>query len=49
MDYESFRHFADTWGLIALVLLFAGIIAFVLRPGARRKYDENAKIPLKED
>lgn len=49
MDYETLRHFADSWGLLALVLLFLGIVAFVMRPGARRKYDENAKIPLKED
>lgn len=49
MDYETLRHFADTWGLVALALLFLGIVAFVFRPGARRKYDEDAQIPLKED
>ena len=49
MDYETLRQFADTWGLLALALLFVGIVLFVLRPGAKRKYDENAKIPLKED
>ena len=49
MDYDTLRHFADTWGLISLALLFVGIVLFVLRPGAKRKYDENAKIPLKED
>ena len=49
MDYETLRHFADSWGLLALTLLFVGIVVFVFRPGARRKYDENAKIPLRED
>ncbi len=49
MDYETMRHFADTWGLLALALLFVGIVLFVLRPGAKRKYEDNAKIPLKED
>ncbi len=49
MDYESLRHFADTWVLLALTVLFAGIVLFVLRPGARRKYEDNAKIPLQED
>ncbi len=49
MDYETLRQFADTWGLLALALLFVGIVLFVLRPSAKRKYDENAKIPLKED
>ena len=49
MDYETLRQFADTWALLALTLLFVGIVAFVFRPGARRKYEDNAKIPLKED
>jgi cytochrome c oxidase cbb3-type subunit 4 len=49
MDYETLRHFADTWVLLALSLLFVGIVAFVLRPGAGAKYDETSKIPLNED
>lgn len=49
MDYETLRQFADTWGLLALFLLFLGILVFVFRPGAKRKYEDNAKIPLKED
>ena len=49
MDYDTLRHFADTWGLLALTLLFVGIVLFALRPSAKRKYEENAKIPLKED
>lgn len=49
MDYETLRHFADTWALLALSLGFVGIVGFVLRPGAGAKYDENSKIPLNED
>ena len=49
MDYETLRHLADTWGLLVLVLLFVGIVAYVLRPGARKQYDEDAQIPLNED
>ncbi len=49
MDYEALRQFADSWGLLYLVLLFVGIIAFVFRPGAKKKYDRNAEIPLRED
>lgn len=49
MDYETMRQFADTWGLVALAALFVGIIIFVMRPGARRKYEKNAQIPLNED
>ena len=49
MDYETLRQFADTWGLVALTLMFVGIVAFVFRPGSRKKYEKDAHIPLKED
>lgn len=49
MDYETLQHFADIWGMLFLVVLFVAAIAFVFRPGAKKKYDEAAKIPLKED
>ncbi len=50
MDYESLRQFADSWGLVYLMLLFVGIVLFVwLRPGARKIAEEAARIPLKED
>ncbi|MFN3231158.1 MAG: cbb3-type cytochrome c oxidase subunit 3 [Alphaproteobacteria bacterium] len=49
MDYEALRHFADSWGLLYLVLLFVGMIAFVFRPGSKKKYERNAEIPLRED
>lgn len=49
MDYETLRQFADTWALLALTVLFIGIVIFVMRPSARRKYEDNANIPLKRD
>ena len=49
MTFETMRYLADTWGLLYLVLLFAGIVAFTFRPGSKRKYDEAAKLPLKHD
>ncbi|HXK53728.1 MAG TPA: cbb3-type cytochrome c oxidase subunit 3 [Hyphomicrobiales bacterium] len=49
MDYETLRHFADTWGLVFLVTIFLSVIAWVFRPGAGRVYEESARIPLKED
>ena len=49
MDYETLRQFADSWGLVFLVVAFLGAIAFVFRPGARKKYEEDAKIPLRDD
>lgn len=49
MTFETMRHFADTWGLVYLVILFAGILAYTFRPGSKQKYDEAAKLPLKHD
>jgi cytochrome c oxidase cbb3-type subunit 4 len=49
MDYNAFRHFADSWGLIYLFVLFIGVVIFLLRPGARQKADDAAQIPFRED
>lgn len=49
IDYNTFRHFADSWGLVYLFVLFVGIIAFVFRPGAKKHAKDAANIPLKGD
>ena len=49
MDYNLFRELADSWGLLYLFLLFIGIIVFTFRPGSKKKADEIARIPLKEE
>lgn len=49
MDYNSMRHFADSWGLLFLLIFFIGVIFFTFRPGSRKSADEASKIPLKED
>jgi len=47
--YESMRHFADSWAMLAMLAFFATAIVFVFLPGAKRRADEAALIPLKED
>lgn len=49
MDYEFLRQAADSWGLLYLVLLFLGVIAFTFRPGSRDAARDRAEIPFKED
>jgi cytochrome c oxidase cbb3-type subunit 4 len=49
MTYETVAHFAQTWGLVYMVILFAGVLVYALRPGAKKKFDHAANIPLKED
>jgi len=47
MEYNDFRHFADSWGLVYLIVLFVGFVAYTFRPGARKKAKDAADIPLK--
>jgi cytochrome c oxidase cbb3-type subunit 4 len=47
--YTAMRHFADSWGLLAMAGFFVGAIAFTLRPGSRKTAKDCADIPLKDD
>ncbi len=49
MDYNTFRQFADSWGLLYLFIVFIAVIVYVYRPGSKKIADEVAKIPLEED
>jgi cytochrome c oxidase cbb3-type subunit 4 len=49
MNYDTLRHFADSWGLLALVIIFIGVFAFALRPGAGKTYARIARLPLDDD
>ena len=49
MTFHEASHFAQTWGLVYLSLLFLGVLAYALWPSNRKKFDEAARIPLKED
>ena len=44
MDRYSFlRQLADSWVLLALVLVFLGVVLFVYRPGSRRLHQDAAE------
>ncbi|HEX9906239.1 MAG TPA: cbb3-type cytochrome c oxidase subunit 3 [Propylenella sp.] len=49
MHYDQLRHFADSWGLLLLTLIFFGVVLWVVRPGARGRYRDQADIPFKHD
>ena len=49
MDYNLFREFADSWGLLYLFALFIGVIFFTFRPGSKKRANDIAQIPFKED
>jgi len=47
--YEGLRHFADSWGLLVMVIIFVLLAAWPFRPGARDRNDTAAKMIFKED
>jgi cytochrome c oxidase cbb3-type subunit 4 len=49
MDFATLLHFAQTFGLIYFMLIFAGVLIYALRPKAKAKFDRYARMPLSED
>ena len=47
--YEQLRHFADSWGLVLLTVVFVSALVWAVRPGGRNTYREQAEIPFKHD
>lgn len=41
-QYSLLRALADSWGLLAMAIAFAAVLAWVFRPGAKKKQDEAA-------
>lgn len=47
--YETLRHFADSWGLAAMVLTFLALVAWPFRPSAKKANEEAANMIFAED
>jgi cytochrome c oxidase cbb3-type subunit IV len=48
--YTAMRQFADSWGLLAMMMFFVGAVGFAfLRPQSRDAARNAADIPFKED
>ena len=47
--YDHMRQFADSWGLLYMTAIFIAVVLYTFRPGAKRYYEEQAKIPLDEE
>ena len=47
--YDMLRHFADSWGLLYMVGIFLTVVFFIVRPGAKARAMEAARIPLDDD
>ena len=47
--YDAFRQFAATYGLVYLFALFLGVVVYALWPRNKKKFDDAAHIPLRDD
>jgi len=48
MTYDEFRHFADSWGLVIMGVLFITFIGWTFRPHARDDH-ETARMSIFRD
>lgn len=49
MTFATVSAFAQTWGLLFLLAMFALVLVYALWPGNRRKFDDAARSVLRED
>lgn len=47
--YNAVAEFAQTWGLAYFVVIFIGVLLYALWPSRKKQFDDDAKIPLRED
>ena len=47
--YQAVAEFAQRWGMIYFVAIFAIVLVYALWPSRQKQFDEAARIPLKED
>jgi len=46
--YDFLRHMADSWGLVAMAILWLGLAWWPFRPGAQQRNHEAANMIFKD-
>ena len=49
MNYNDLRHFADSWGLVAMGMMFLVLVAWPFRKGASGRNHDAAHIIFRDD
>ena len=49
MSYQDASEFARSWGLVFLMLMFLGAVAYALWPSNKARFDHAARLPLDEE
>ena len=47
--YETLRHLADSWGLLAMTVVFLCLAAWPFRPGAKAHNRDAANLIFKDE
>jgi cytochrome c oxidase cbb3-type subunit 4 len=47
--YEGLRLLADSWGLVALFVVFLGLVLWPLRPSMRERNENAARVIFEDD
>jgi cytochrome c oxidase cbb3-type subunit 4 len=47
--YKMLANFAQTWGLLYFVAVFAAVVAYAFWPSNRAGFEDAAHVPLRED
>ena len=47
--YKFLANFAQTWGLLYFVSVFAVAVGWALWPSNRKRFEDAARMPLRED
>lgn len=47
--YHALAGFAQTWGLLYFVTVFSIVVVYALWPSRKQRFDEAARMPLRED
>jgi cytochrome c oxidase cbb3-type subunit 4 len=47
--YKALAEFAQSWGLLFFFIVFLAIVAYAFWPSNKKKFDEAARSPLRED
>ncbi len=48
MSYDELRHFADSWGLLFMALLWLGFALWTFRPSAKHMHKDAANMIFDE-
>ena len=48
MNYETLRHFADSWGLLAMLLVYLSFVGWAFLPRNRQRNDDAANLIFKD-